>query len=150
VAGRQSVTRERYSRRPDYQDSGPTACETRWTKNLASIERHRDAIIAGHPDAKDETGLVHTALIAIVQPVHTSPSVNGNGAVWMKLADWLCKALNAGLQHLKAEVHRQRRRCDFSVVFPGLRANADLVTKFHVAPYAWITVFFCIPILLAI
>jgi hypothetical protein len=49
----------------DIQDDGttriavPTACETRWTKSLASFERHRDAIIAGLPDAKDETGLVH-------------------------------------------------------------------------------------------
>jgi hypothetical protein len=92
----------------------PTACETRWTNILASFERHRDAIIAGHPDAKEEIGLVHAALIAIVRLVRTSPSVNGNGAVWMKLADKavLCKhyegkALHAGLQHLYAEVHRE-------------------------------------------
>jgi hypothetical protein len=73
----------------DYQTTRmavPTACETRWTNILASLERHRDAIIARHTDGKEETGLVHTALI-IVELVRTSPSVNGNGAVWMKLAD---------------------------------------------------------------
>jgi hypothetical protein len=97
----------------------PTACETRWTKIPASFERHHDAIIAGHPDAKEETGLVHTALITIVQLVHTSPSINGNSVVWKKLADKaevkkrvLCKhykgkALYAGLHHLYAEIHRE-------------------------------------------
>jgi hypothetical protein len=60
---------------------------TCWTKILASFKRHRDTIIAGHPDAKEGTGLVHTALITTVQLVRTSPSVNGNGVVWMKLAD---------------------------------------------------------------
>jgi hypothetical protein len=65
----------------------PTSCETRWTKILVSFERHRDATIAGHPDTKEETGLVHTALITIVQLVLTLPSIYGNGVVWMKLAD---------------------------------------------------------------
>jgi hypothetical protein len=88
----------------DYQTTGktssfgdmavPTACETFWTKILASFERHRDAIIAGHPDSKQEIELVYTALIAIVQLIRTSPSVNGNSVVWIKLADkaLLCKA----------------------------------------------------------
>jgi hypothetical protein len=51
------------------------------------IERRRDAIIAGQPDANEEIGLVHTALATIVKLVHTSPSINGNSVVWMKLAD---------------------------------------------------------------
>jgi hypothetical protein len=74
----------------DYQTTRmavPTACETRWTNILASFERHRDAIIAGHPDAKEETGLVHVALKTIVQLVRASPSVNENVVVWMKLSD---------------------------------------------------------------
>jgi hypothetical protein len=87
------------------------------TNILASFERHRDAIIAGQPDVNEEIGLVLTALITIVQLVRTSPSVNGNGVVWMKLADKaetekrvMCKhyegkALYAGLHHLYAEVH---------------------------------------------
>jgi hypothetical protein len=40
----------------DYQTTrmaAPRACETRWTNILASFERHRDVIIAGHPDAKE-------------------------------------------------------------------------------------------------
>jgi hypothetical protein len=41
----------------------PTDCETRWTKILTPFARHRDAIIAGHPEAKEETGLVHTACL---------------------------------------------------------------------------------------
>jgi hypothetical protein len=87
----------------------PITCETCWTKILASFERHHDAIIAGHPDAKEEKGLVHTALITLVQLIRTLPFVNGNSVVWMKLADEaeaekgvLCKhyegkALYAGL-----------------------------------------------------
>jgi hypothetical protein len=54
----------------------------RWTKILASFERHRDAIIASHPDAREEIVLVHIDL-TIVQLVLTWPSVNRNGAVWM-------------------------------------------------------------------
>jgi hypothetical protein len=106
----------------DYQTTRmavPTAGETRWTNILASFERHRDAIIAGHPDVNEEIRLVHTALITRVQLARTSPTVNGNGVVWMKLADKaeaekkvLCKhseskALYASLHHLYAEVHRQ-------------------------------------------
>jgi hypothetical protein len=65
----------------------PTACETRRTYIPASLERRRDVRIAGHPDANEEIGLVHTVLATIVKLVHTSPSINGNGVVWMKLAD---------------------------------------------------------------
>jgi hypothetical protein len=57
--------------------AGPTACETRWTKTLVLYEIHRDVVIAGHPDAGEEKGLVHTALTTIVQLVRTSPSVKG-------------------------------------------------------------------------
>jgi hypothetical protein len=81
---------------------------------LASFQRHRDAIIAGHPDANEGIGLVHTALTTIVQLARTSPSVNGNGVVWMKLAAKavLCKhsegkALYEILHHLYAEIHRE-------------------------------------------
>jgi hypothetical protein len=59
----------------------PAACETRWTKILASFEKHHDVKIANHPDTKEETVLVYSALITIVQPVRTSLSANGNGAV---------------------------------------------------------------------
>jgi hypothetical protein len=66
---------------------GLTACETRWTKILVAIERHCGVIIANHLDTEEAVGLVHTALITIVQLVRTSPSVNGNCAVWKRLAD---------------------------------------------------------------
>jgi hypothetical protein len=97
----------------------PTACETGWMYILASFERHFDAIIAGHPDATEEIGLVHSDLITIIQLARTLPYINGNGVVWMKLADKaeaekkvLCKnsegkALYAGLHHLYAEVHQE-------------------------------------------
>jgi hypothetical protein len=65
----------------------PTAYETRWMNILPPFERHRDAIIAGHPDANEETGLVYTALKTILELARTAPSVNGNGVVWIKLAD---------------------------------------------------------------
>jgi hypothetical protein len=99
--------------------AGPTACETRWTKILGSFKRHRGAIIAKHPDTKEEIGLVHTALITIVHLVRASPSVNGNGAMWKRLAGRaeaemgvLCKryeddALHTGLLHLYAGIHRE-------------------------------------------
>jgi hypothetical protein len=99
----------------DYQTTrmaAPTACETHWMNIPASFERHRDAIIAGHPKANEEIGLVYIALITIVQLARTSPSVNRNGIMWMNLADkaevekrvlrehYEGKALYAGLYHL--------------------------------------------------
>jgi hypothetical protein len=65
----------------------PAACETRWNKMLVAFERHHDTLITGRPDAKQDTEIVHTALITIVQLVHTSPRINRNGAVWKQLAD---------------------------------------------------------------
>jgi hypothetical protein len=63
----------------------PTLCETRWAQISASFERQHDALIASHPDCKDEIGLVHSALITVGRLVHVSPHVNGNGAVWIDL-----------------------------------------------------------------
>jgi hypothetical protein len=44
-------------------------------------------LIAIHPDAKEEIGLVHTALVRIGLLVKTSPHVNSNGALWKQLTD---------------------------------------------------------------
>jgi hypothetical protein len=71
---------------------GPIACGTRWTKFLASFERHHDAIIAGHPHAEEEIGLVHTALIEIVQLVRTSsrpPLWSCGQSSWLRNGDVL-------------------------------------------------------------
>jgi hypothetical protein len=97
----------------------PTACETRWTKILAPFEKQRDVIIANHPDTVEEIGLVHAALITMVQLVRTSSSVNGNSTIWKRLADRaeaekrvLCKhykgkSLYAGLLHLYGGIYRE-------------------------------------------
>jgi hypothetical protein len=58
----------------------PTTCEKRQTKILASCDRHRDAIVAGHLDAKEETASPHSPNNK-VQLVRTWPSVDRNSAV---------------------------------------------------------------------
>jgi hypothetical protein len=54
---------------------------------LASFDSQYQGLIAIHPDAKEETDLVHTALVTIGQLVQTSPGVNSNGALWKQLTE---------------------------------------------------------------
>jgi hypothetical protein len=63
----------------------PTASASRWDDIRASFERHRDELAETYPDAVEEIGLIHTALIKIGQLIRASPYMNGNGAVWKRL-----------------------------------------------------------------
>jgi hypothetical protein len=61
--------------------AAPTVCEKRWREILNRFGNKHDELIAGHPDCQEEIGLVRTAIIKIGQLIHTSPTINGNGAV---------------------------------------------------------------------
>jgi hypothetical protein len=63
----------------------PSACASRWDDIRASFERHRDDLATSYPDALEEIGLIHTALIKIGQLIRSSQPINGNGATWKKL-----------------------------------------------------------------
>jgi hypothetical protein len=83
---------------------GQIACETRWTKILASFERHHDTLITAHTDPNEEIGSVHTAL------VRTSPRVQLADRSEVEKAV-LCKhyegnALFTGILHLYTDIHR--------------------------------------------
>jgi hypothetical protein len=45
--------------------AGPTACGFRWNDIRASFERHWDELAVIYPDAVEEIGLIHIALIKI-------------------------------------------------------------------------------------
>jgi hypothetical protein len=62
-----------------------TACASRWDEIRAFFERHRDELAESYPDAVEEIGLIHTALIKIGQPIRSSTPNNGYGAVWKRL-----------------------------------------------------------------
>jgi hypothetical protein len=74
---------------------------------------------AGHPNCQEEIGLNRTAIIKIGQLSHTSPPVNGNGAVWNELVARAeaertmlsnhldGKALFRGILRLYAAIHRE-------------------------------------------
>jgi hypothetical protein len=68
---------------------------------------HSDDLYVSYPDAMEETGLIHTALIKICQLIRSSSPNNGNGAVWKRLTAQaesdralLCKHLDVKLMHI--------------------------------------------------
>jgi hypothetical protein len=52
---------------------------------MASFEKRRDDVVEEHPDAVEETGLVHTALMQNTKTNTDSPKLNGNGGTWKQL-----------------------------------------------------------------
>jgi hypothetical protein len=64
----------------------PITCDKRWIKILQSFERHLNVLVAAKSDTKEAIGLVHTALIKILQ-LHTSPLANGKRTSWKQLAE---------------------------------------------------------------
>jgi hypothetical protein len=96
----------------------PSICEVKWSEVHASFERQHDTLLEKYPDASQEIGNIHKALIKIRQLVKKSPQVNGNGPAWKKLADRaeadrssLCRHLTGkvvftGLVHLYTTIHR--------------------------------------------
>jgi hypothetical protein len=97
----------------------PSACASRWDDIRASFERHRDELATSYPDALEEIGLIHTALIKIGQLIRSSPPINGNSPTWKKLTAQaeseravLCKHLDGkpmltGMRRLYAATFRQ-------------------------------------------
>jgi hypothetical protein len=96
----------------------PTACETRWKAIVTSFEKNHEELTARNPDCREEIGLLRNGLCTIGQLIHTSPSVNGNGALWKELINRaeaertvLCthldgKALFTAILRLYAAIHR--------------------------------------------
>jgi hypothetical protein len=87
----------------------PTVCETRWKEVLNCYENKHDELLAGHPDCREEIGLVLTAIIKIGQLIHTSPPVNGNGAVWKEL-----------VARAEAEITVLSKHLDGNALFTGI------------------------------
>jgi hypothetical protein len=99
----------------------PTLCETRWKEIVASFERNHEALTTNNPACQEEIELLGNGLRTIGQLIHTSPSINGNGAVWNKLIakseaerTVLCKhldgkALFTAMLRLYATIHREMR-----------------------------------------
>jgi hypothetical protein len=88
---------------------------------LLSFDKRYEKLMADHPVAKKEMGLVLASIVQIGQLVQNSPQVNGNGTKWKQLADraeadrhTLCKfldgqALFTGLFHIYAATCKETR-----------------------------------------
>jgi hypothetical protein len=99
----------------------PTACENRWAGILTSFQRNLDDLAEKHPESIEDIKTLHAGLIIIGQLIHSSPSVNGNGAEWKRIINKseeeravLCKhleeqALFLGMLRLYAATHRDLR-----------------------------------------
>jgi hypothetical protein len=88
---------------------------------VTSFEKNHEELTARNPDCREEIGLLRNGLRTIGQFIHTSPSVNGNGAVWKKLINRAeaektvlrehldGKALLTAILRLHAAIHRDMR-----------------------------------------
>jgi hypothetical protein len=88
---------------------------------VASFERNHEELTANNPDRQEEIELLGNGMHTIGKLIHTSPSINGNSAVWNKLImkseaerRVLCKpldgkALFTAMLHLYAAIHREMR-----------------------------------------
>ncbi|XP_023721418.1 uncharacterized protein LOC111872095 [Cryptotermes secundus] len=99
----------------------PTSCETRWNAIVASFDRNHVNLRINNPDCQEDIELLGKGLQTIGQLIQTSPSINGNGAVWNKLISnseaertVLCKHLEGktlftAMLRLYAAIHREMR-----------------------------------------
>jgi hypothetical protein len=88
---------------------------------VTSFEKNHKELTARNPDCREEIGLLRNGLRTIGQLIHTSPSVNGNGAVWKELINRaeaektvLCKHLYGkplfiAILRLNAAIHKDIR-----------------------------------------
>jgi hypothetical protein len=101
--------------------TGPTACETRWTKINSSFEGNHKDLLQAHSDCSEELALLRSGLQTIGQLIRISPPANGYGVVWKDLVAKaeaervvLCKHLDGKAQftptlRLYAALHRELR-----------------------------------------
>jgi hypothetical protein len=99
--------------------TGPTVCETRWSKTLASFDKHHGELVTAYQGAEEDIGLIGAALVQIGLLVRNSPPKNGNGAAWKELTTKaetekvrLCKHLEGetlitAILRLYAAIHRE-------------------------------------------
>jgi hypothetical protein len=53
--------------------AGPTVCETRCSKTLASFVKHRSELVSAYQGAEEDIGLIRAALIQIGSLIRNSP-----------------------------------------------------------------------------
>jgi hypothetical protein len=99
--------------------SGPTVCETRWSKTLASFDKHHGGLVTAYPGAEEDISLIRAALVQIGSLIRSSPAKNGNGEAWKELTTKdeaekvaLCKHLEektliTAILRLYAATHRE-------------------------------------------
>jgi predicted acyl esterase len=64
---------------------GPTVCETRWSKTLASFDKHQGELVTAYKGAEEDISLIRAALVQIGSLIRNFPAKNGNGAAWKEL-----------------------------------------------------------------
>jgi hypothetical protein len=99
--------------------SGPTVCETRWSKTLASFDKHHGELVTAYQGAEEDISLIRSALVQIGSLIRSSPPKNGNGEAWKELTTRaeaekvvLCKHLEGktlitAILRLYAATHRE-------------------------------------------
>jgi hypothetical protein len=117
--------------------TGPTVCDTRWTKIISSFDGNHNDLLEAHPDCSEELALLRTGLQTIGQLIHISPPENGDGVVWKYLVAKaeaervvLCKhldgkALFTARLRLYAALHRELR----DAVLPAQQKSTEEFTE---------------------
>jgi hypothetical protein len=102
----------------------PTACESRWDDIRASFERHRDELAKNYPEAVDEIGLIHTALIMFGQLIRASAPFIGNGAAWQRLTAQAESERAVLCKHMDGKSMLTAMRRLYSATFREMTENA--------------------------
>jgi hypothetical protein len=99
--------------------SGPNVCETRWSKTLASFDKHHGELVTAYQGAEEDISLIRAALVQIGSLIRSSPAKKGNGEAWKELTTKaeaeklvLCKHLEGktlitAILRLYAATHRE-------------------------------------------
>jgi hypothetical protein len=99
--------------------TGTIVCETRWSKTLASFDKHHGELVTAYQGAEEDISLICAALVQIGTLIRNSPAKNGNGAAWKELTTKaetekmvLCKHLEGktlitAILRLYAATHRE-------------------------------------------
>jgi hypothetical protein len=101
----------------------PTACETRWKAIVASFERNHEDLARSNPDCREELELLRNDLRTIGQLIHTSPSTNGNGAVWKELISKTEAGRTVFCMHLDGKALFTATLCLYATIHRDMRGS---------------------------
>jgi hypothetical protein len=99
--------------------TGPTVCETRWSKTLACFDKHHGELVTAYPGAEEDISLIRAALVQKGSLILSSQAKNGKGEAWKELTTKaeteimvLCKHLEGktlitAILRLYAATHRE-------------------------------------------